>query len=105
MGGGGLVGHEIAREVMKLTRTGRGQDGGELQRKLAQLELDVDRQQGWIRGGSKTDVIPTPLTSQLNTCLITTRRDIAMWHAQKIAYASFPASLTLHACFQPRADV
>ena len=27
-----------------------------LQRKLAQLELDVDREQGWIRGGSKTDV-------------------------------------------------
>jgi len=36
------------------------QDGGELQRKLAQLELDVDREQGWIRGGTKTDV-PPPL--------------------------------------------
>lgn len=32
------------------------QGSAELQRKLAQLELDVDRQQGWIRGGSKTDV-------------------------------------------------
>lgn len=27
-----------------------------LQQRLAQLELDVDRDQGWIRGGSKTDV-------------------------------------------------
>jgi hypothetical protein len=44
-------------EDVKPSGRARGgyQDGGELQRKLAQLELDVDREQGWIRGGSKTD--------------------------------------------------
>lgn len=35
------------------------QGSAALQRKLAQLELDVDREQGWIRGGSKTDVQPS----------------------------------------------
>lgn len=27
-----------------------------MKRRLAELELDMDRQQGWIRGGSKADV-------------------------------------------------
>lgn len=32
------------------------QQVAQTQRRLAQLELDLDREQGWIRGGSKADV-------------------------------------------------
>jgi hypothetical protein len=47
------------------------QDGGELQRKLAQLELDVDREQGWIRGGTKTEVPPpSPPTPTRHTFIL-----------------------------------
>ena len=28
----------------------------QVRRRLAELELDMDRQQGWVRGGSKAEV-------------------------------------------------
>ena len=37
----------------------------QVRRRLAELELDMDRQQGWVRGGSKAEVRPLvmPCTS------------------------------------------
>lgn len=37
------------------------QAAAQVKRRLAALELDMDRQQGWVRGGSKTEVICTAL--------------------------------------------
>jgi len=33
------------------------QAAAQVKRRLAALELDMDRQQGWVRGGSKSEVI------------------------------------------------
>lgn len=32
----------------------------QVRRRLAELELDMDRQQGWVRGGSKSEVSLLP---------------------------------------------
>lgn len=29
----------------------------QVRRRLAELELDLDKQQGWVRGGTKSEVI------------------------------------------------
>ncbi len=35
---------------------GHAQAAAQVKRRLAELELDMDRQQGWVRGGSKVEV-------------------------------------------------
>ena len=33
------------------------QASAQVRRRLAELELDMDRQQGWVRGGTKAEVV------------------------------------------------
>ena len=39
------------------------QASAQVRRRLAELELDMDRQQGWVRGGTKSEVGLLPVLS------------------------------------------
>lgn len=52
------------------------QAAAQVRRRLAELELDMDRQQGWVRGGSKAEV--RARTSNLYQALITTGENAGM---------------------------
>ena len=69
----------------------------QVRRRLAELELDMDRQQGWVRGGSKAEVkllaclLPEPraitrvklLSIQFGPVFVRTADTVLSWHPSK----------------------